>query len=208
MFFRGPVWAEAHLVGQTKVFLDGLEFYRSDHFGLLAYVDVDDVFARDLGGDEGRARARRSLLVQMNENATQKEQVEARALLQLGREEQAVALRRASLRDAQDEEVKLRAAAKQRRKRRARLEEEVSGEKSLFRVVLGAGQASDRPCAPSDVVIAGVAEKSSCEWASTRDVRVRGMANLGSTCYVSAVAQGPCANPRCGRVAGTPCETV
>ena len=30
------------------IFLDGLEFYRSDHFGLLAYVDVDDADARDL----------------------------------------------------------------------------------------------------------------------------------------------------------------
>ena len=47
VLFRGPVWVEAHLVGQSKVFVDGLEFYRSDHFGLLAYVAVDDVYALD-----------------------------------------------------------------------------------------------------------------------------------------------------------------
>ena len=84
VLFRGAVWAEAHLVGQSKVFLDGLEFYRSDHFGLLACVDVCEAYASVFGGDDDLARSRRGVLVQLKEDAMQKEQVEARALLQLG----------------------------------------------------------------------------------------------------------------------------
>ena len=90
-------------MGQSKVFLDGLEFYRSDHFGLLAYVDVCEAYASVFGGDDELARSRRGVLVQLKEDAMQKEQVEARALLQLGREEQAVALRRASARNAKED---------------------------------------------------------------------------------------------------------
>ena len=100
-----------------------------------------------------------------------------------------MALRRASLRDAQEEEVKQRAAARQRRKRRVRLEQEACGDNSLFRVALCDGRDSGCPCAPYDVVIPAIVEKSCCEWASVRDVRVRGMANLGNTCYANAVAQ-------------------
>jgi hypothetical protein len=42
--YRGKICAETHVVGDTKVSMDGLEFFRSDHFGLLAYVDVCDAW--------------------------------------------------------------------------------------------------------------------------------------------------------------------
>ena len=85
------------------------------------------------GGDDDLARSRRGVLVQLKEDAMQKEQVEARALLQLGREEQAVALRRASARNAKEEEAKQRAAARQCRKRRNKLEQDAWGDASVSR---------------------------------------------------------------------------
>ena len=44
VLFKGSVSAAVHIIGQSKIFSEGLEFYRSDHFGLMAFVDVHDVY--------------------------------------------------------------------------------------------------------------------------------------------------------------------
>ena len=59
----------------------------SDHFGLMAYVDVHDAYSSRKRSAELVARSRRGQLVAMRELAMQKEAVEAKAMLQHGREE-------------------------------------------------------------------------------------------------------------------------
>ena len=59
VLFRGKVWAEVHVVGDSRVANDGFEFYRSDHFGLMAFVDVAETYGARGKRGEICARARR-----------------------------------------------------------------------------------------------------------------------------------------------------
>ena len=45
VLFGKHAWAESHLVGQGKLHFEGREFCLSDHFGVMAYVDVAEVYA-------------------------------------------------------------------------------------------------------------------------------------------------------------------
>ena len=56
VLFGEQIWAEAHLIGQAKVFFEGSEFYMSDHFGVMAYADAADAYRKK---DSVVARARR-----------------------------------------------------------------------------------------------------------------------------------------------------
>ena len=96
VLFAGSLWVEAHVVGEARRFFDGAEFCLSDHFGLLCYVDVHNAYSLRSKAGEMEARARRLRLVSLKDLAVQKELVESRALLQLGREEQALARKRAA----------------------------------------------------------------------------------------------------------------
>jgi hypothetical protein len=99
MLFAGSLTVEAHLIGEARRFFEGAEFCLSDHFGLLGYVDVHDVYGSKSRSGGMAARARRGRLAAMKDLAVQKEMVEAKALLQLGREEQALGRQRAKQRD-------------------------------------------------------------------------------------------------------------
>lgn len=121
VLFGKKVWAEAHLVGQGKRFFDGHEFYMSDHFGVMSYVDSGDVYASLAKQDSVVARTRRGQLVALRDQAQQKELVEVRALRQAGREDLAFARRRAAERDRAEFQRGQQRAARQRRSRRAGL---------------------------------------------------------------------------------------
>ena len=61
--FGDGVWAEAHLVAEGKVFFGGQEFFMSDHFGVMAYIDQNDVYSASSKCASVAARARRGQLV-------------------------------------------------------------------------------------------------------------------------------------------------
>ena len=44
VFFSGALFGSSYLVGQCRQFKDGAEFCLSDHFGVLALLDVNDVY--------------------------------------------------------------------------------------------------------------------------------------------------------------------
>ena len=190
-FFGKRLWAEAHLVGQGKRYFDGCEFCLSDHFGLVVHVDVDDAYASGAKQDCVRARARRGQLVAVREESEQREAVEVKAMQQAGRESAEIARRRAADRDKVDFQKGQRRAARQRQSRRAALHEKAFGAAGLF----APGSASEPalsavvPCAPAEVVIPDLDDVSDASWATVRDVALRGLRNVGNTCYLNSVAQ-------------------
>jgi len=100
VLFGEMVWAKAHLVGQCEHFFDGSKFHLSDHFGVMAYVDVSPVYASiTRKQDVLAARARRAEIANFMRQCQQKDQVEVRALQQRGRDSQALEQQRARERD-------------------------------------------------------------------------------------------------------------
>ena len=59
VLFRGAVGACACLVGQFRNLKDGCEFFLSDHFAVLALVDVDNAYLGKRGA--GVIRNRRAV---------------------------------------------------------------------------------------------------------------------------------------------------
>ena len=178
-------------MGQGKRYFDGCEFCLSDHFGLVVHVDVDDAYASGAKQDCVRARARRGQLVAVREESEQREAVEVKAMQQAGRESAEIARRRAADRDKVDFQKGQRRAARQRQSRRAALHEKAFGAAGLF----APGSASEPalsavvPCAPAEVVIPDLDDVSDASWATVRDVALRGLRNVGNTCYLNSVAQ-------------------
>ena len=192
VLFGRKLWAEAHVVGQGKLFFDGSEFCLSDHFGVMAYVDVADLYASRAKQDGVAARVRRGQLVSLREQAQQKELVEARARSQAGREEQALARRRVAERDRADFQRAMQRGARQRRERRAALRTAAFGAEGLFADGVNATPALAAlvPRAPTEVTIPALDEVPRGSWSTTGDVPLRGLSNrLRFACYVNSVAQ-------------------
>ena len=99
MLFGKRAWVQAHRVGLCEEFVDGHKFYLSDHFGLMAYVDVDDCYVSRTTQCKAAAKARRGQLANLMEQNQQRELVEVKATRQRGREDLALARRRANERD-------------------------------------------------------------------------------------------------------------
>jgi len=190
VLFGKRAWAEAHLVGQGKMFFDGCEFCLSDHFGVMAYVDVGDVYASRAKQDCVTARVRRGQLVSMREQAQQKELLEVKASCQAGREGQALARLRALQRGRAEYQRAQDRGARQRLGRRVAMRRAAFGTDSLFAVVETVPALSTvTPCAPTDVFVPSLDEVGAGSWLTTKDLPLRGMRNVGNTCYVNSMAQ-------------------
>ena len=73
VLFGEKVWAKAHLVGQREQYFDGERFYLSDHFGVMGYVDVSDLYASRAKQDIVAAMCRRQQIARLVEQNEQKE---------------------------------------------------------------------------------------------------------------------------------------
>ena len=119
--FGAGVWAEAHVVAKGRQAFQGHEFCLSDHFGLMVYADVAAVYASRAKAAKRSADARRRGLVQLREQAQQREEEEVKARRQAAAEGRAVARQRAS-EQARGEWVKAqRSGARARASRREEL---------------------------------------------------------------------------------------
>ena len=127
----------------------------SDHFGVVAYVDVGSFFASKAKQAVSVARDRRSQLVGLRDQSQQKERVEVRAKSKADREELALARQRASERDRDDYRRAQQRGARQRHTRRATMRKEAFGDGALFAdaVVSHPAVSAVVPCAPSEVNI-------------------------------------------------------
>ena len=191
VLFGQRVWVAAHLVGQCEQYFDGERFYLSDHFGLMAYVDVDDAYGSRAKLDVDRAKARRRELVGAMERNQQKEIADARERRQAGREEQALLRRRAQERDRDDLQRAQRRGAKQRRDRQRSLWQSAFGPDSLFSAgmqVLCESQSGEPPVSPTQVCIPSGSVPLE-GFGLAESVPLRGLVRRGNTCYVLAVAQ-------------------
>ena len=191
VLFAGSLWVEAHVIGEARRFFDGAEFCLSDHFGLLCYVDVHNAYGLRSRAGEMETRARRLRLVSLKDLAVQKELVEARALLQLGREEMALARRRAAQRDQGEFQKAQQKAAKERAERRRRIKAAAFGENTLFaESVVALPAVSDGvPKAPCDVWIDDLSALPRGTWSSACHLPQKGLRNLGNTCFANAGMQ-------------------
>ena len=199
VLFAGSVWAEAHLVGQRRLFEGGADFCISDHCGLQAVVDMHGVYGSRKGSDGVVARARRGQLVALRDAAVQKELVEARNLERLGREEKELQRQRAAGMDRVEFQKAQQRAALRRTERRAALQSAASGSESLFApgVVACLAHGTAIPCAPSAVVIRDLGAVGKGGWDVVRELPLRGLGNgrcskgccVGNTCYVNSMVQ-------------------
>ena len=191
VLFAGHVWAESHLVGQGKIFFEGQELNFSDHYGLLCYVDVCAAYGSRAKQDIVAARVRRASLVSIREQNQQKELVEVQARRQEGRDDQALARKRASEQDREEYQRAQLRGARQRRDRRAQLRLSAFGADTLFGAAVAAQPASGGavPCSPSAVGIVALNGLEPGSWETVARVPLRGMTRAGNTCYVISVAQ-------------------
>ena len=191
-FFGRKLWAEAHLIGQGRQSFDGREFCLSDHFGLMVYADVSNVFASRVQVDRRAAQLRRARLAAMRERAQQAEAAEVRARRQAAREGQAVARRRAEDRDREGFCRAQQRGARARERRRAEYRRAAFGSESLFAdglqgVVLAQGP--EAPTAASNVMVPGMGGLTGGCWEDLRGVPLVGLQNMRNTCFVSSIVQ-------------------
>ena len=68
VLFGGAAWANAFLVGHEWKYEGGVQFRLSDHFGVLAFLDVHMAYVRDVGEllDDGSVSPDMLVLVERN----------------------------------------------------------------------------------------------------------------------------------------------
>ena len=145
ILFGGEVFAAGYLVGQGRCFAEDAVFALSDHYGLMALVDVNDVRAGLRERGRGVAGRRREALGIARDQAVLKERVVVKEL-QAAALEQA---RRQRAREEEDEGVQRRQAERKKLAagRRARYEA-AFGRESLFGAGGAAGAFWEGPEAP------------------------------------------------------------
>jgi hypothetical protein len=143
VFFAGALHAETFLVGQGRVYSEGVHFSLSDHFAVLGLLDVHACHGAASRGS-ALGRERRGALVSMRDHACQQEQCEVQELSRAGRQE---AARHWAATDAKAHEAALRdqrAQVKERREQREALRQVAFGADSLFDDSLPEGAAPQR----------------------------------------------------------------
>ena len=194
--FGRSMWAEAHLAAQRKVQSEGLEFCMSDHFGLMVYAEVNDVFRSRAAVDEKAVVARKRDLALIADKNRVREMQYLQFQAQAMQKQRAVERQRAVHRDRESVLRAQRQGARVRHQRRARLQQEAYGAGNLYaqEVVVESDDGSQdsrlsRLEAASRIVLPHVSDVGRGSWAIGSQVPVVGFRNLGWTCYASSAVQ-------------------
>ena len=190
----GSICGCAYLVGMRKQFQAGRSFFLSDHFGVLALLDVHPEHgARDRS--RRAVQARRAAVVRLRDQASFVERQENAEAHRLG-SEQAGALRQ---RAAEEERAAQLRRHQQEQKaataRRRRLHDRAFGGSTLF-----AAQAPQRPRGPSGVHLEALRglrggdvreqlRRGASEAEREAIVALGGLRNLGNTCFANSAVQ-------------------
>ncbi|CAK0828905.1 unnamed protein product, partial [Prorocentrum cordatum] len=191
--FGEKLFARAHVMARGPVVFEGVQFCASDHFGLMVYVDVADVFALRGRGREEAARVRRGEVCRVCEVGGEREAQEVRDRRQAARDQQGLDRERAAERDREAFARGQQRAARERARWRQALHDAAFGRESLFDQdfvveVEGLGEGV-QISAPSAIVVPGAEEWQDGGWGEVAGVPVVGMGNLWNTCYVNGVLQ-------------------
>ncbi|CAK0862898.1 unnamed protein product, partial [Prorocentrum cordatum] len=130
--FGDKLFARAHVIARGPVVFEGVQFCASDHFGLMVYVDVADVFALRGRGRAEAARVRRGEVCRVCEIGGEREAQEVRDRRQAARDQQGVDRERAAERDREAFAKGQQKAARERARRRQALHDAAFGRDSLF----------------------------------------------------------------------------
>ncbi|CAK0822041.1 unnamed protein product, partial [Prorocentrum cordatum] len=191
--FGEKLFARAHVMARGPVVFEGVQFCASDHFGLMVYVDVADVFALRGRGRAEAARVRRGEVCRVCEVGGEREAQEVRDRRQAARDQQGLDRERAAERDREAFARGQQRAARERARRRQALHDAAFGRESLFDqdfVVEAEGLGEGvQISSPSAIVVPGAEEWQDGGWGEVAGVPVVGMGNLGNTCYVNGVLQ-------------------
>ena len=131
-FFGKKLWAQGHLVARGPVSSEGVQFCKSDHFGLMVYVDAADAFAGKGKACVEAARVRRAAVAGACEGAAEREAQEVRAERQAAQEEKALEREKAGEKDRASFARAQQRGARERARRRTALREAAFGRASLF----------------------------------------------------------------------------
>ena len=191
VLFSGSVNAEAMLVGQGRMFVDGEHFCLSDHYGVMALVDAH---ASHAGCAAAERCERKQALVRLRVQVAMEEQSTVLEMEKIGRN--CGPAQRAELSAQQDADARkaLRVAVQARQKQRKELWSSAFGKESLFAPHRDAMYAAvaDAPLSPMDLVVEayiGDRARASNHQDEVGTLPLCGLRNLGDTCYVSCVSQ-------------------
>ena len=130
-FYAGGLCAEAFLVGKSRIFMEGVKFSLSDHYGVLGYLDIHA--SHSVGSQDGAARReRRGALVAIRDQACIFEAAEVRTLSQDAWQQSTVEKARADATVLDEAVRKQRLAIQDRKRVRDVLWERAFGMDSLF----------------------------------------------------------------------------
>ena len=190
MLYRGSLCVEAYALSERCVFFEGAQFFLSDHFPLLAFLDVHPCYGPTWRSGQIAARAGRGQLVQLRDRAILSENRQAKELLRLGREELSLSRQRAVVRDQGAFQREQLTAARRRRDARALLYTEAFGRESLFAESVNPlmALAAGKPVAPSTIVIHCFDFLRQTAWNDLRPFAHVGFLNMGHMCYVNKVS--------------------
>ena len=190
-FFGKKLWAQGHLVARGPVSFEGAQFCKSDHFGLMVYVDAADAFAGKGKACVEAARVRRAAVAGACEGAAEREAQEVRAERQAAQEEKALEREKAGEKDRASFARAQQRGARERARRRTALREAAFGRASLFaeNVVTEQPEGGGVVRGASAVAIPGTEGWRAGGWGAFAGLPRVGMRNLGNTCYISSVLQ-------------------
>ena len=129
--YAGAMHAEAFLVAKGRVYSEGHSVTLSDHYGVLAFVDIHDAHSGTVDSAMD-SRDRRGALTRIRDHAIRHEEVRRSEMSRVCRQQ---AVTQWAVADAEREKDALEAARKQLKKRRAhreKLQADMTGSKSLF----------------------------------------------------------------------------
>ena len=188
VLFTGDVYGCAYLVGRRKQFQAGSSFYLSDHFAVMALLDVHSEHGR---GDRNLQleKQRRAALARLRDQAALAEHQGNTEALRVGSEEASLMRQRAADDVQADVDARVRAARNAARRFLDGLRADACGKGSLFADGVVVTEGRPLPAAPSTVAVPGLEGLAAGDGDSVwRHLRANGVGHDGDVPTIGCFA--------------------